>query len=127
MGETANAYEFVFELKTQCEHTIQTFFPSCHRFRPTPFRPGGFLSCRDVRGLGYLVFLKAFAYFRSTDNTKSISTTCFEDMHKYNIILAVSELGMNSTDDLRIISENFGMEVLHKLNAVKHVIKNVCL
>jgi hypothetical protein len=43
-------------------------------------------------------------------------------MHKYNIMLAMSEQGMNSTEDLRIILENFGAEVLHNLNAVKHVL-----
>jgi hypothetical protein len=30
---------------------------------------------------------------------------------------------MNSTDDLRIISENFGAEILHNLNAAKHMLK----
>ena len=38
---------------------------------------------------------------------------------------AVSELGMNSTDELRIISENFGAEVLHNLNVVKHVLNTL--
>jgi phage-related protein len=32
---------------------------------------------------------------------------------------------MNSTDDLRIIPENVGAEVLRNLNAVKHTIKNM--
>lgn len=48
-------------------------------------------------------------------------------MHKYNIMLAVWELGMNSTAGLRIISENFGAEDLHNSNAVKYMLKNVYL
>jgi hypothetical protein len=47
--------------------------------------------------LGCLLFLKAFAYFNKTDNTKNISTTCFEDTHNYNnnIMSAACELGIN--------------------------------